>query len=999
MENLFIVLFCILPQVQSKITPELLAILEQTLPDDKVLVIVHMNTEYPYSLIQKMTPSQKCVIFRDIAYNSQKPIIEYLKSLPKEKIELGGQFWIFNGFHLKTTKEIIKELANRSDVWFICENGTVYLTHQKGNKFGLRNPEWNIQKVMADSCWSAGFNGNGIIIGHIDTGVDVVHPALDGKWLSPFWLDAVNGQTSPYDDHGHGTHTMGIICGGDGPGPFPYDIGVAYGAKFIPTKGFCSYGYGEYIWIDSCMQYLADLKLGGIDIRVIGNSWGTNNTTNLHWWSIIFNWKELGVLPVFSNGNCGPRVAAPASYPTTIGVGATDINDNIAFFSNPGPAPNQPPWNNSNYWYYPDWNLLKPDLSAPGVDIRSCVPGGGYDVWSGTSMASPHITGGVALLLQKNSNLNLNELYEILIQNCDYPTQGQPYPNYNYGWGRVNLWHSLQITPYPGTPDVPTIVSPFDCVRLPDLHPSLKFYSIDPDNDSIRYLILWDTDPDFASPESSITSLYPSGIIVNFVIPVTLLNGETYWWKVKCQDLTGAGQWTRYTIPRSFTIDTALPLNTCSWFQTKGKQFGYNYLRGLKVQGDSVIAYFNQVLYDTLFEEHFEDIGVPLGWTVIDGNNDGYKWTVGTTDDLEGLVPPNYGTQYAYYSDDDAGAGVINYNEEIHSPPIYTSSVCGNLMFVYGYGFRINELVGEKFRVKMRKFSGNNWSNWFDLRLYTNNGYGNGAFNLNSYLPADSVQFSWFYSDSSSSSHWGWACAFDNVILCQTYPLGDSGKMIGVGVDFHSLSTTYPRPHWGDAVWHKATPDDSIGIQIEYFNGTEWQLVPESDLPGNSAGFYTTNIWGRIALDDLDTTIYQKLRLVGLFYQKNLDSPSEPALLDWELGNLENYGIKEEKTTNLSSGEMKLDVCPNPFTKKTEIRYEIRDERLMVNGKWSAVSLKIYDAGGRLVKQWDYETTKLSSRVVWNGTDDFGRRLPAGVYFCELNDNVIKKIRKIIIVH
>lgn len=1001
--TIFITLIALLPLIPGKITPELSKILERTLPDEKILVIVHMSADYPYSVIQQMNPQQRCALFRDIAYHSQRGIIEYLKALPKEKVEIGGQFWIFNGFHLKATMDIIYELTRNPDIWFISENGTVQIENYYRRKDNLPDsPEWNIKKVMADSCWAAGYSGEGIILGHIDTGVDVNHPALNGKWLSPYWLDGVNGQTAPYDDYGHGTHTMGTICGGDGPGPFPDDIGVAFGAKFIPTKGFNQYGYGTYEWIDTCMQYLADLKMNGVDIRAIGNSWGFSNPTNLHFWAIILNWKNLDVFPIFAAGNAHPQVVSPASYPTTIAVGATDLNDNIAYFSCPGPAPNVPPWNDPQYWYYADWNLLKPDISAPGVNIRSAIPGGGYDVLSGTSMATPHIAGGTAILLQKNPNLNVTDLYLLFCENCDKPPQGQPYPNYNYGWGKVNLWRALNMTPYPGTPGIPTVVKPFDCVRLRELQPNLCFYALDPDGDSVQFQILWDTDYEFPSPESVITSLYPSGDTINFIFPFPLIDGETYWWKVRCRDPDGTGYWSQYTISRSFTISTHLALNTCSWFQTKGEQFESNLFWGTVVQGDSVLIFpNNQNITDTIFEVYFEGYELPPGWTVIDGNGDGFKWTAGTTDDLGSYTPPGYGTRYAYYSDDDAGYA-INYNEALVSPAIYVGGITGIFWLRYSYGFLAAE-PGEKFLVKMRKNVDNNWSDWITLREYIVSSSGIGAVSLNPYLPADSMQFAWVYNDSASSQHWGWACACDNVVLAHTYTIySDSGKMTGVGVNFQDLSKIYPRQHWGDVVWHKATPLDSIGIQVEFFNGVEWQLVPDTLTPNNSVGIFSDSAIDTLSLTELDTVTFRMLRLKALFY-RNAKSPNDPALLDWELGNLFRYmNVGENFSPRLLRSQCLLEISPNPFKNVTSIKFQVPSihSQREIEREESMIMIKLYDVSGRLVRRFKYETHsgQRLAKIIWRGDDDFEHRVPSGVYFCQLQFKKEKEVAKIILI-
>jgi len=293
-----IMMMVILPPIPGKITPELVKIMDQSATTAKIAVIVHMNTEYPYVQIKTMTNEQKCEVMKDVAQNSQRAIVEYLSALPDEKASVGGKFWIFNGFHLQATKDVIEELARRDDIWFLCENAIIQLDDKISEDQSPDVAEWNIIKIKADSCWTAGFNGQNIIVGHIDTGVNTNHEALTGKWLSPYWFDAVNYQSTPYDDHNHGTHTMGTICGGDGPGSFVNDIGVAYGARFIPTKAFNSGGSGSTNGIDSCMQYLANLKAGGIDIRVIGNSWGNGDGTYQHWWTIVLNWETIGILPV-----------------------------------------------------------------------------------------------------------------------------------------------------------------------------------------------------------------------------------------------------------------------------------------------------------------------------------------------------------------------------------------------------------------------------------------------------------------------------------------------------------------------------------------------------------------------------------------------------------------------------------------------------------------------------------------------------------------------------
>jgi hypothetical protein len=436
-----------------------------------------------------------------------------------------------------------------------------------------------------------------------------------------------------------------------------------------------------------------------------------------------------------------------------------------------------------------------------------------------------------------------------------------------------------------GMPEIPTIIKPLDFARLPDLQPELQFYSTDPQSDNLQYCVLWDTDPGFSSPQSETTIVYASGQTVTFTFPSPLTDGETYWWKINCIDPGGSGIWTQYSEPRSLTIGTSLQANTCSWFQTTSAQFNFDIFNGTVIEGDSILLVASGgSITDTLFEEDFQS-GMPSGWTVVDGNSDGHEWEVGTCSAIGSYAPPNNGGSYAYYDDDAAGSGVINYNEEIISPAIFIPSHAETLFVQYGFGLRQWE-SGEILDVRARFFNGS-WGGWSTVASHTTGLSGTNTVNLTSYLPADSVQVEWMYHDESSASHWSYACGCDNILVTYKYAFSnDMGTITGTGVQFGELSTTYPRTNWGNVNWSKADAGDSIGIQVEYYNGASWQLVPDGDLPGNSTGFFTSSGNGSVNLSSLDTLTYDELRLVGNFYRKTTDNPNDPSMLDWEVGNL-----------------------------------------------------------------------------------------------------------------
>jgi hypothetical protein len=169
----------------------------------------------------------------------------------------------------------------------------------------------------------------------------------------------------------------------------------------------------------------------------------------------------------------------------------------------------------------------------------------------------------------------------------------------------------------------------------------------------------------------------------------------------------------------------------------------------------------------SLISEDFES-GMPAGWIVTDGNSDGYTWAVGTTADLGGYDPPNYGSAYAYYSDDDAGSGAPPGTEYLTAPPQSVNSMTV-LTLMFGWGFQIyDDPFGS---VYARFHDGGSWGAYVQLATYFVDANGIDTFDLTSYLPADSVQIEFRYEDPNAG--WGWAFGVDNVELEGFVPTDD----------------------------------------------------------------------------------------------------------------------------------------------------------------------------------------------------------------------------------
>jgi subtilisin family serine protease len=417
-------------------------------PNEELSVLVHLKAQADLALFHPDNKAGMVAELHRIAEVTQPAIL----SRYARKIQDVGRFWIYNGFVCTARRDVIRDFAAQPEVDFVEENGTVRLADYEKAP-AINTIEWNLTKVRADSVWrQRGYTGQGVVLGIIDTGVDVTHPVFGNRWRQQDgWYDAINGQTSPYDDNGHGTFAMGIAVGAGGLDT----IGVAIGATFIAAKGLSAGGGGTFAQLDSCLQWYAYLE--GIErgAAAVINAWG-GARSETHFWQGCRNLQLLGTSLAFSVGSAGPgpgTVAAPGNYSCLFGLGATDIADAIGSFSARGPAPDSLPWDSSAAWLDPQWGTripnhhIKPDLVAPGVNVRSSYNSHGFATMSGTSWGPPHLAGAIALLKEKNPILTTAQLWQIITSTCDTFSWGNPYPNQNYGWGRLNCLRAVDATP------------------------------------------------------------------------------------------------------------------------------------------------------------------------------------------------------------------------------------------------------------------------------------------------------------------------------------------------------------------------------------------------------------------------------------------------------------------------------------------------------------------------------------------------------------------------
>jgi len=393
---------------------------------------------------------------RDKARQTQAGLLGFLEAEKQKATVLRYRsFWITNLVAIEAQADVINRIAGRPEVETIYFDYPVEMIEPVAPSASpVESPgaaEPGLRDIHANKLWDIGITGEGVIVMNLDTGVDGAHPALAARWrgLEPgvdpswAWYNADNpNQTFPVDFGYHGTHTMGTLTG-LAPGTAD-TIGVAFGAHWIAAawdyttlNKFISDVIAEFNWAadpDGDPQTTDDVP------AVISNSWGVGTLfgqppCDASFFEAIDNAEAAGAAVVFAAGNEGPNAGslrAPAERNTTttncFSVGALNPGSTtIATFSSRGPSDCVDP---------PD--RIKPEVCARGVTVRSSYPGGSYITLDGTSMACPHVAGGLALLRDAFPNATVDDLKNALMSTAvDLGTVGE---DNTYGHGLIDLW-------------------------------------------------------------------------------------------------------------------------------------------------------------------------------------------------------------------------------------------------------------------------------------------------------------------------------------------------------------------------------------------------------------------------------------------------------------------------------------------------------------------------------------------------------------------------------
>lgn len=390
---------------------------------------------------------------------AQRDLLDHLNTLRQSKQNLSMPprgHWLVNIVEAELTVRQLDEIVSRPDIEAIYSVPQIVSVTPDDYTFGLDETpmaESNLAYINAPAAWAAGYTGQGRVICIFDTGIDGLHPAIFDAWKghdgdsAAAWFDPSTGGTFPHvlpvtasAVPWHGTATTGLTLGhDDSTGD---TTGVALDARWIAAGVVDVEGAA----IIDAFEWAADPDGDPNSLDdvpdVINHSWGVRDVgcENI-FYTMIDNIEALGIVNIFAAGNEGSQGSMTIRNPANrandwldcFAVGNIDHNTgNIAFSSSRGPSDCDP-------------TKFKPNVVAPGVGVRVPLSGNLYATASGTSFATPHVSGLVALLRQKNPNATVDEIKEAILTSTN--DLNRSLPDNTYGWGLIDCMAALNALP------------------------------------------------------------------------------------------------------------------------------------------------------------------------------------------------------------------------------------------------------------------------------------------------------------------------------------------------------------------------------------------------------------------------------------------------------------------------------------------------------------------------------------------------------------------------
>lgn len=472
---------CMAGYAQAVIDPLLSEEMARRNDDEKINVIVIMKSQYDRAQMNRQanyfaTRSER----REFVVNELKAFAEATQfDLRRSLDEMRRNdmtteptvLWMANALGLSANKAAIADLARRNDIEIIgydIERNWIPDGEEATPASATREITPNVTQVGANQVWDLGYTGEGIVVAVIDTGVnynhlDVADHLWDGGTEFPHHgFDVYNNDNDPMDDHGHGSHCSGTVLGDGTAGS---QTGMAPDATLMCVKCLNANGGGGATPISAGIQWAVE---HGCDL--FSMSLGISNSTIAERTLLrqtCVAALDAGVVAAIAAGNEGNQmwqapipnnVRVPGSCPPpymdevqgenpgdltcSVCIGAVNYNDAAANFTSRGPVT----WTNTefgDYPYDPGIGLIRPDVCAPGVDIKSLnyQSNTGYTLMSGTSMATPCAAGCMALMLSKDPNLMPADVCRILEETAVRLAEGK---SNTFGFGRIDVLAAVE---------------------------------------------------------------------------------------------------------------------------------------------------------------------------------------------------------------------------------------------------------------------------------------------------------------------------------------------------------------------------------------------------------------------------------------------------------------------------------------------------------------------------------------------------------------------------
>lgn len=439
------IVFCLLgvalPVSAASVSPSLMAVLSHGDEGSRFPVIVTFAAqEQPVQMARRMGSGGRSDFVREMKGRSQNRVRQVQQGLPHTSHQKLRKLWLIDGIALDATAAEIEQLAQMAEVVSVSLDETFFMPEILPAQ--ADSVLWNIARTGAPELWSRGFRGEGVTIAFLDSGVNLAHPDLAGRWrgLSGDWFDPYGNSSSPYDFGSyHGTAVASIAVGGSAGDSA---IGMAPDADYIVGKVFRDDGSAVSSSIIEVLQWV--LNPGGdpeLVPDIVNVSWGFEDNPDECLETLggqllrkAFQMvRDAGIPIIAAAGNSGPdpfTSTSPANFPEVMAIGATEFSDEISLFSGRGPSACS-------------GAALYPDLVAPGTHIWAAGQGSSYRSISGTSFATAHVSGAMALIMQASGPLPVDEVERLLIRSAmDLGATGA---DDTYGYGLVNLPAAIEL--------------------------------------------------------------------------------------------------------------------------------------------------------------------------------------------------------------------------------------------------------------------------------------------------------------------------------------------------------------------------------------------------------------------------------------------------------------------------------------------------------------------------------------------------------------------------